>query len=302
MSLAVASFPEELLESILFDAVVGPSYPHARTPWHRDHHSHGAHTTPTRTRLAPLLVCRAFHRIGLPLFYDTLVLHTPSQSANCLRALRAQPHLARAVRTLVLPAPSSADAQVLALLRCGLRALDITLPSSTPDGLPEALRQLRGLHSISIRKSSGTYLSTPHARVVLGAISEAVAASPALTSASTSFPLSSDPALVPLVAALASAPRLTSLLTPVPTFWGPALPTIAANPALTRISLGDEPQGHHRRPVLGTSLFLAEARKHPRLADLIRAGTAVVGWRGRAWTMPSGPPALSDQQQQEGRC
>ncbi|KAJ7220614.1 hypothetical protein GGX14DRAFT_354292 [Mycena pura] len=302
----LASFPEELLERILADAVVAPPTPHPRAPWH---HPQPDDTKAVRTRLAPLLVCRAFHRIALPLFYHTLVLHTPSQSHALLRTLRAQPGLARAVRTLVLVAPSPADADILHLL-CRterLLALDVTLPTASEgDTAPDAafacaLRSLRSLTDLVVRKGAGTYLSQPAARAALEALADAVSSCPSLETTTLSFPLSADPTLVPLVAALAAAPALHTLRTPLPAFWTLPLLTVSANPALAKICLGDLPASapackDKGRPLLGTSLFLAAARQHARLSELIRAGTAVLGWRGRAWTMGAGayppPPAL----------
>ncbi|KAJ7489269.1 hypothetical protein FB451DRAFT_685854 [Mycena latifolia] len=309
----LALFPEELLERILEAVVVAPATPHPRAPWHKPSDSSDA----PRTRTAALLVCRAFHRIARPLFYHTLVLHTPSQSAALLRTLTGDPALARYVRSLVLPDLSPADADVLALVAGTLRALDIALP---PTGLELPVPALPELRTLTVRKASGTYLSQPAPRAVLSALAAAVRTAPRLEHTTTTFPLSADPALGSFVSALAEAPCLHTLRTPLPALWAPALLSVSANPALQRVCLGEEPaaapspsypppssscspqrppraatyptrfpsssaQKASARPVLGTGLFLAEARKHSRLADLIRAGTSVVGWRGRAWTV-----------------
>ncbi|KAJ7472393.1 hypothetical protein B0H11DRAFT_1353088 [Mycena galericulata] len=329
MPMSLSSFPEELLERILAATVIAPPSPHPRAPWHPRQPSHSKDET-TRSRLAPLLVCRAFHRIALPLFYHTLVLHSPSQASKALHALNARPALARSVRTLVLPAPGPGPAEAAVLARllascagacneqpctgaCGLRILDVTLPSSdqaNDDGLAlaSAVRKLRGLRSLVVRKAAGTYLSQPAPRALLAALAELVAACPLLTHTKTTFPLSADPALAPLVTALAAAPALSTLCTPAPALWAPALLTVSANGALSRICLGAAaeesswapasatayerpraPSDPHpspyapARPLLGTSLFLSAARKHSRLAELIRAGA--YPWRGRAWTV-----------------
>lgn len=119
----------------------------------------------------------------------------------------------------------------------------------------------------------------------------------------------------------------------MPALWASPLLSISANATLTQICLGED--AHHpslalastmpyerrrtpsspflpkqeaqRRPILGTSLFLSEARKHTRLVDLIKAGTAVVGWRGRAWTVGAGQGGayeqqLGKQEAEQGRC
>jgi hypothetical protein len=138
--------------------------------------------------MAPLLVCRAFHRIALPFFYHTLVLHSPRQSAALLAALCAQPDLARGVRVLVLPSPSASDAAVLSMLP-KLLVLDVTLPNSAEDAddLTRAVRDLRTLQELSVRKAAGTYLSQPAPRAMLDALSSAVYASPQLVRCALAF-------------------------------------------------------------------------------------------------------------------
>ncbi|KAJ7894468.1 hypothetical protein B0H14DRAFT_2683298 [Mycena olivaceomarginata] len=312
----LASFPEELLERILAHTVIAPPAPHPRAPWHQPNPS----TKDMRSRMAPLLVCRAFHRIALPFFYHTLVLHSPCQSAALLAALHAQPVLAMGVRVLVLPSPSASDAAVPSMLP-KLLVLDITLPNSAEDAddLTSAVRGLHTLQELSVHKAAGTYLSQPALRAMLDALASAVLASPQLTSTALSFPLSGDPALATLTAALAAAPALHTLRTPLPAMWAHAYAEVAANPALARVCLGDAAapaapslaecgnvacapapapapapmratlieRPRHPRPILPTALFLRAARPHARLSELIRAGThlAAGGWRGRSATV-----------------
>jgi hypothetical protein len=178
---ALALFPEELLERILLEAVVAPASPHPRAPWHTHPDSRGK--LQTRGRTAPLLVSRAFHRIALPLFYHTLVLHSPRQSAALLDALREQPDLVRGVRTLVLSNPCAADAEVLRMLP-KLLVLDVMLPSSNDatDSLTGAIRDLSTLQALSVRKGAGTYLSQPAPRAMLDALADAVGDCPHLVS------------------------------------------------------------------------------------------------------------------------
>ncbi|KAJ6544103.1 hypothetical protein B0H19DRAFT_1267416 [Mycena capillaripes] len=302
--MTLASFPEELLEQILADTVIAPAAPHPRAAWHLSSSSSASNAVKqTRGRIAPSLVCRVFHRITLPLFYHTLVLHSSSQSLSLLATLRARPALARAVRTLVLPAPCASDAEILRLLP-GLRTLDITLPANSDpdsDALAASIRSLRTLRVLAVRKSAATYLCQPAPRALLDALADAVNASSELTSMTLSFPLSSNPALARLATALSAAPALRTLRTPLPALWAPAYVTVAGNPMLENICLGDEPvssasshssSGQTRvppRPLLRTGLFLSAARPHARLVELIKAGTvvAVGGWRGRAATVGS---------------
>ncbi|KAJ7097700.1 hypothetical protein C8R44DRAFT_748410 [Mycena epipterygia] len=311
----LATFPEELLERILAAVVVSPPTPRPRALWHP---RPAAEDTKTPTRGSALRVSRAFHRIALPLFYHTVVLHNPSQARALLATLSADLLLARAVRSLILPAPSSECAAVLSLVAPQLRLLDVTLPAETEAGvaLAAALQSLSpqqpesNLRTLAVRKAPGTYLSQPAPRAVLSALASVVLASPLLDETTTSFPLSSDPALAPLVSALCAAPALHTLSTSLPALWAPPLLAISANPTLRRICLEQpaqgtscpastspaKPQRHASfsdectptRPLLSTGLFLAAARSHTRLAELVRAGTAVVGWRGRAWTVGGG--------------
>ncbi|KAJ7678045.1 hypothetical protein DFH06DRAFT_1316832 [Mycena polygramma] len=193
--------------------------------------------------MAPLLARRAFHRIALRLFYRTLV-HSKSQSAALLETLRARPELAKAARTLALPNPCADDAELIRLLLC-LWDLDITLPppnspNADPDVLVVAVRNLRTLPTLAVRKGAGTYLSqpTPRARLYV---------SPELTSTTLAFPLSADPALMRLASALSAAPALQTLRTPLPSAWSPAYVSVASNPVLAHICLGEEAHTHQPR-------------------------------------------------------
>ncbi|KAG5645373.1 hypothetical protein DXG03_006326 [Asterophora parasitica] len=105
-----------------------------------------------------------------------------------------------------------------------------------------------------------------------------------------------------LTQALARAPALHTFTTHLPSVWNAAVLTISTNPSLERIGLLDgrcntphtpglllpSPAGAVLSPtcgtgIVGTGLFLMEARRHVRLAELIRAGTPLM--RGRAHTM-----------------
>ncbi|KAJ7779274.1 hypothetical protein B0H16DRAFT_1838759 [Mycena metata] len=295
----------------------------------------------TPGRVAPLLVCRPFARIALPPFYHTLVLHSSSQARSCLLTLRARPELARAVRVLVLAssAPGKAEADVLTLLMTSggsLKTLDITLPApgapSDALALAEALQQVHGLEALTIRKGPSTYLNQPASRAVLEACGAAVEACPEFNTLTLTFPLSPDPALLPLVAALSTAPALRTFACPMPAVWSPtqggtdapktpgyaafadssSYPDYASSPARMPERRYTSPSASScppptRRPILPTSLFLVSARSHTRLCQLIRAGTAIApvgayasgayggGWRGRAATVGSVSVAGKDE-------
>ncbi|KAJ7894448.1 hypothetical protein B0H14DRAFT_2683161 [Mycena olivaceomarginata] len=275
----LASLPEELLERILAHTVIAPPVPHPRAPWHQGN----ASTKDTRSRMAPLLVCRAFHRIALPFFYHTLVLHSPHQSAALLVALRAQPDLARGVRVLVLPSPSASDAAVLSMLP-KLLVLDVTLPNSAEDAddVTRAVRDLRTLQELSVRKAAGTYLSQPASRAMLDALAGAVLASPQLVAA--------NPALARVCLGDAAAPAAPSLAEcgNVACAPAPAPAPMRATPIERRATFTSfSGPASQPRAILPTALFLRAARPHARLSDLIRAGThlAAGGWRGRSATV-----------------
>ncbi|KAJ3860593.1 hypothetical protein EV359DRAFT_85178 [Lentinula novae-zelandiae] len=81
-----------------------------------------------------------------------------------------------------------------------------------------------------------------------------------------------------LTNALAKSPSLHTFATQVPSVWNEAILRVSQNPSLQKIVLGDPKTG-----VLITGLFMAESKKHPRLVELIKAGTLMV--RTRAYTL-----------------
>ncbi|CAL1710911.1 unnamed protein product [Somion occarium] len=138
-----------------------------------------------------------------------------------------------------------------------------------------------------------------------------------------------------LTSALTHAPNLKVFKTELPAVWNTALLEISSNTSLRRIhicnpplSLQHQPQHRSQSHVMCpypspshvqfstlpsfSSLYMREARKHPRLMELIRAGMEVAGIgadagthamgggaRHRAWTLATGdspppsPPAPS---------
>ncbi|KAF7377529.1 hypothetical protein MSAN_00175000 [Mycena sanguinolenta] len=262
--MSLASFPEELLERILLHTVIAPSAPHPRALWHpqsslqeKEANNSGSRTTPllTRGRIAPLLVCRAFHRIALPFFYHTLVLHSPRQSASLLHALQARSHLARSVRVLVLPNPSACDAEVLGMLS-KLLVLDVTLPSCESEGVEQlggAIRGLTQLQELRVRKGAGTYLSQPAPRAMLEALAAAVDACDELVSPTRPPSLSRSRQiclLLPYPPPSRLPPALRTLHTPMPALWTPAYVDVATNPSLVRVCLGGEESAMFSAPAV----------------------------------------------------
>ena len=94
-----------------------------------------------------------------------------------------------------------------------------------------------------------------------------------------------------LAHALTTRPKLRTFCTLLPSLWNESILRISSNPNLECIVLGDgtsrlREQTHVRKidsnfeydgsyGIVGTGLFLMQARKHARLSDLIRAGTYV---------------------------
>jgi hypothetical protein len=78
--------------------------------------------------------------------------------------------------------------------------------------------------------------------------------------------------ILALAVALACSTSLRVLRTQLPVVWSPVLLKISENPYLEKIELWNLfiTDG---AAMVGTGLFLKEARKHQRLADLIKAGT-----------------------------
>jgi hypothetical protein len=86
-----------------------------------------------------------------------------------------------------------------------------------------------------------------------------------------SDPLTPPSPCAKFVSALSRAPSLRIVSSQLPAAWNSSLLEISSNPSLTAIQLEPSP------PVAGPNhLFLVEAAKHPRLDELIRAGSPSV--------------------------
>jgi hypothetical protein len=68
-----------------------------------------------------------------------------------------------------------------------------------------------------------------------------------------------------------------------PRLWNDTLLTISQNPNLQYISLSPD------KELVGSHLFLMEAKKHDRLMELIKAGTPVMRNRSQSSSSPTSP-------------
>ena len=187
ISISIYDFPEELLEHVIALCVAASPIPSPATSpsWH------------TRTfltkRTSPLLVSKAFNRIGTPLMYHSINITNPTQAELLLRTLRENPSISPLIRCLVLSSITIYSAQALSLCS-NLALLDFALdagsqpspPPSTPgsrDPAPEpdvvefskALSNITQLRHLVVRKSSaGVYLTTPRVKHMLCHLAEAL--------------------------------------------------------------------------------------------------------------------------------
>ncbi|KAI0371945.1 hypothetical protein BV20DRAFT_131733 [Pilatotrama ljubarskyi] len=298
MSPTLADVPEEILERILALVLVQSPEFSPRPSWHPYTTASSSSSSSTSsghpTVISPLLVCRTWLRIATPIHYRHPVLRTPRHAELLLRALRHSPAaLAPCVRSLHLHATSPALRELVPLCP-NLDTLDITVDNADvplanlgPAGrMPpvavqqgqgpgrdrrvvefcEAFGRTRAIRHLVVRKNA--YLTQPNATYVFEQLAKAIARWPKLETVNVAFRLSPSPAASALTQALAAAPRLHTLYTQLPAVWNTTLLDIAQNPSLARIVLSPAPEH------AGAHLFLAEAKRHPRLVDLICAGAA----------------------------
>ena len=183
---SIYDFPEELLEHVIALCVAASPIPSPATSpsWH-------TRTFLTR-RTSPLLVSKAFNRIGNPLMYHTINITNPTQAELLLRTLRENPSISPLIRSLVISSITIHSAQALSLCR-NLVLLDFALDSgSQPPLLPtpgprepapepdvvefsKALSNITQLRHLVVRKSSaGVYLTTPRVKHMLCYLAEAL--------------------------------------------------------------------------------------------------------------------------------
>ncbi|KAE9402548.1 hypothetical protein BT96DRAFT_918072 [Gymnopus androsaceus JB14] len=290
--------PEELTEQILSLCVTAPlESPPPRPMWLPPPTSpsqsvptgHRRRSSAVRTRLAPLLVSKKFNRISTPHYYSTVHITSPEQAAAFLRTLEVQLHpvglyVRRFVSSSVIPTLGAV------LQHCNdIRDIDICLdsgpaPSSGVDSVTEefcnALDGLEGVRHISLRKASNAYLTLPRIRYILTRLAVTVEKWTYLESATVAFRMSDDNPQTLLALAYPSilqghppsVPTAAPLTVSLPGTHSP----LASNPSLQKIILGDQRTG-----VMISGLFMNEAKKHTRLAELIKAGTPIVRMRAQ---------------------
>ncbi|KAI0764967.1 hypothetical protein C8Q74DRAFT_1318493 [Fomes fomentarius] len=273
MPLTLHDIPEEILERIFALAIVAP-LPDAPYPRHPN-------------IISPLLVCRSWLRIATPVHYRHPILRTPRHAELLLRALRHTPELAPCVRSLHVHATSPALRDIVPLCY-NLDTLDITVDNAGegPRGSAvvdfcEAFMRTRSIRHLVIRKNA--YLTQPNAIHVFEQLAKAISRWPKLETVNVAFRLSPSPAASALTQALAAAPRLHTLQTQLPAVWNTTLLDIAQNPALARIVLSPRPE------LAGAHLFIAEAKRHPRLLELFRTARA----RAASAVIPNPPMPIA---------
>jgi len=97
------------------------------------------------------------------------------------------------------------------------------------------------------------------------------------------FRFASDATTSPFVSALTTAPNLKTVRAQLPAVWNDTLLTVSQNPNIRCISLSPD------KELVGSHLFLMEAKKHDRLMELIRAGTPVIRNRSQSSSSPTSP-------------
>ncbi|GJE92406.1 hypothetical protein PsYK624_085600 [Phanerochaete sordida] len=252
-------------------------------------------------RYTLLLTCTLFARIGTPLLYSSVHLKSRPSCALLGKTLRRRPDLARSVRALRLDGLWGEAALLLRALHvpgARLACFDfcITADREDNDGRGSDLQQfcdglgtlpaLGTVHRLTIRKTADAYLTLTTPNTVLECLSRVIPVWRSLDTVRINFRLPSGPrppstaqagtprtepaGMHTFVDALARAPGLRVLHAELPALWNTALLAIADNPALHAIHL------HPAPPSASAHLFLAEARRHARLAALIERGTPCV--------------------------
>lgn len=317
---AFAAIPEEVIEHIL-SLVLAPPPP--RTAWQ----PYGRRlTTPSSpppvprtfarssSRLAVLLVSHQFLRIATPLYYRNITLRNAHQTGLLSGLFKEQPQLATFVRNIVLEGVFAELRETLHLCT-SLEDLDLVLEDASDEDLQpfcESIDSIQDLKKLTVRQKG--YLTLPAVGAIFEHLAEGVqrwsnldsvniafrfspivapgtsaltATTPAVAAARGSAAMSSTSAFT---AALAHAPKLRSIHAELPTLWNPALLDVSANPSVQAIHLTTPTPSQSASLTTTSSLYLSEARKHPRLIELIKAGTTI--GRGRAWTtVPSRAPS-----------
>ncbi|OCH93153.1 hypothetical protein OBBRIDRAFT_811238 [Obba rivulosa] len=297
----LSSIPEELLERILEHVVCpGPTEPTPRPSWHPFPQvgrpfgkMYGTPTSPNSapSRISPLLVCRTWLRIATPLHYRHVVLRTPRHTTLLAGTLRRNPELGYWIRSIRIEGTFAALGDVVCMCP-NVEFFDLTVDNGVSHSLDNANRgaiqaadeavvqfcdgfgRLRRIKHLVIRKTA--YLTQPRPSLIFDYLSRAIRKWRDLESVNIAFRFSPTPSSANFAASLAAAPKLRIVRAAIPAVWNTTLLEISANPTLQRIELDPEAE------LFGAHLFMAEARKYPRLLELIRTGSPVM--RARAHT------------------
>ncbi|PCH38893.1 hypothetical protein WOLCODRAFT_92487 [Wolfiporia cocos MD-104 SS10] len=302
MSSPLAHLPEELLEHILELAITPTApAPHYRPSWHPPPQPHSPSGAPPSapSAPAPLLVSRTWLRIATPLHYRHVVLRSHRQTRLLARTLADNPALGACVRSLRVEGTFAALPDVVRACPA-LEAFDMTVDNGaagaeagaadeTVHRFCSGFRLMPRVKHLVIRKNA--YLTQPVPTLVIDELGKAISAGwEQLETVNIAFRYSPSAASNSFVTSLKMAPRLRDVRALLPAVWNTTLLEISANPALERIQLTPTTE------LVGAHLFLSEARKHPRLIELIRAGTPTMRLRAHTTTVvPSAyapPPPL----------
>jgi len=270
--------PEELLERIIALAIHSHTGSFPRPSWHV--------RPPAKCSASILLVNKTFLRIATPLLYRTLPLRSPTHLSLLLtNAFRPNPVLATHVRTIVISGGAFDGLDELVHFCQRVEEFDITLDSlpweeDTMSRFSRALPAMSGIKHLVLRKDA--YLSQKKPKYIISQLSRAIPYWSSLETVNIKFRFSSDPTTSLFVSALSKAPKLKTFRALLPAIWNTTLLTISQNPNLERIHLSPDNE------LIGSHLFLTEARKYGKLMDLIKAGTPIMRTRAH-----SSPPATA---------
>ncbi|KAF9044258.1 hypothetical protein BJ165DRAFT_188860 [Panaeolus papilionaceus] len=269
-------FPEEILEQILAPCVSAPLELAQRPSWHYSTTTSGYRAT-LHNRLAPLLVSKSFHRIGTPLFLETIHVISPTQLHRLLSTLLLRhSSLSQYIKNLIFTGVWAEGGELLRLCGDSLKFLQVNLDVTPGLGTNPALllhstirdldaeefcdglQYVSGLTHLVVSKLNNVYLTHFKPKYVLAEISRALALWNNLESVNIGFRLSDDittnnsgspshiqqfdPHLFPVKAlshSLSTVPKLKTFFTLLPSVWSETILRISTNPSLERIVLSD---------------------------------------------------------------
>jgi len=298
MAFTILSLPEEVLERILALCIDAQTDAFANPSWHT--------RLVSRRASSILLVNKTFLRIATPLLYNTVVIRSSHQLTTILdNVFRPNPELPAFVKTVTISGGSYNGLDEFVRLCVNLEEFDMTL-DNTPwkedmrEKFTESLMGMKKIKSLVVRKDA--YLTQEKPKHLMNQLSNAIAAWTSLVrflfltnvyprintighqeSVNIKFRFAPDSTTSPFVSALTTAPNLKTVRAQLPALWNDTLLIISQNPSLRCISLSPD------KELVGSHLFLMEARKHDRLMELIKAGTPVMRDRFQSSSSPTSP-------------